>query len=228
MKKEELKDSRKVPYMELSKMVPNQKNPRTISDLDYEILINSIKQSPSFLELNPIILDKYGVIQGGNQRFKACKDLGMKKVPFDIYTESRYQKDLLAREKIAKEKGIKFKKPTYEKMCREFVIKDNLHSGKFDNELLIEEWELEELESFGLDLFVAEEVDYGILDDEDIEDDIDSMRDGVKKAIQIEFKLSDYEQAGELVRYWRKENAYVGGMIIEFLKAQKSKAENEN
>jgi hypothetical protein len=225
MKKAELKVG-KSPYMKLSEMIPNEKNPRTLTEEDYQLLINSIKQSPSFMELKPIILDKFGVIQGGNQRYKAYKELGFEKAPFDVYTEDRFQKDIEARKKLAKEKGEKFVLPTYLKLCREFVIKDNLHNGKFDNELLIDEFEIEELESFGLPIFVPEEIDYSALDEEDeIENEIDSMYEGVKKAIQIEFNIEHYEEAFELVKYFRSKEAYVGGMIIELLKTEKEKAE---
>jgi len=49
------------------------------------------------------------------------------------------------------------------------------------------------------------------------------MTDGVKKAIQIEFEAEHYEQAYELVKFWRERKAYVGGMIMECLKEAKNK-----
>ena len=49
------------------------------------------------------------------------------------------------------------------------------------------------------------------------------MTDGVKKAIQIEFELQDYEEAQELVKFWRLKGAYVGGIIIDLLKKEKAK-----
>jgi hypothetical protein len=67
------------------------------------------------------------------------------------------------------------------------------------------------------------EVDYSILDEEDVAEQLQGMTDGVKKAIQIEFEAEHYEQAYELVKFWRERKAYVGGMIIEYLKAEKDK-----
>jgi hypothetical protein len=67
------------------------------------------------------------------------------------------------------------------------------------------------------------EVDYSILDEEDVAEQLQGMTDGVKKAIQIEFEAEHYEQAYELVKFWRERKAYVGGMIIEYLKAEKEK-----
>lgn len=49
------------------------------------------------------------------------------------------------------------------------------------------------------------------------------MRNGVKKAIQIEFEAEHYEEASNLVKFWRERQAYVGSMIIEYLKDEKNK-----
>jgi hypothetical protein len=49
------------------------------------------------------------------------------------------------------------------------------------------------------------------------------MTNGVKKAIQIEFDLEHYQDATEIVKFWRDKNAYIGGMILEFLKSEKNK-----
>jgi len=45
----------------------------------------------------------------------------------------------------------------------------------------------------------------------------------VKKAIQIEFEPDHYEEAYQLVKFWRDQDAYVGKMILDFLKAEKNK-----
>jgi hypothetical protein len=86
-------------------------------------------------------------------------------------------------------------------------------------------WETleEELEAWGLDLpMFGREVDYSILDD-DLSDKMDELSDGVKKAIQIEFDPQDYDEAYELVKFWRERGAYVGALIIEHLRREKSK-----
>ena len=87
------------------------------------------------------------------------------------------------------------------------------------------EWDAELLIEWGLDVWKAPtEVDYSILDGEDELDDlISDMANGVKKAIQIEFEAEHYEEGYELVKFWRERKAYVGGMIMEYLKAEKEK-----
>jgi len=69
----------------------------------------------------------------------------------------------------------------------------------------------------------ADDPDYSILDGEDTAQQLEDMANGVKKAIQIEFEAEHYEEAYELVKYWREQGGYVGGMIMEFLKAEKAK-----
>jgi hypothetical protein len=49
------------------------------------------------------------------------------------------------------------------------------------------------------------------------------MSAGVKKAIQIEFENEHYEEAYQLVKFWREQKLYVGGFLMEKLKAEKEK-----
>jgi hypothetical protein len=49
------------------------------------------------------------------------------------------------------------------------------------------------------------------------------MTDDVKKAIQIEFEAQDYEEAAELIKFWRGQGAYVGGLIADYLRKEKNK-----
>jgi hypothetical protein len=49
------------------------------------------------------------------------------------------------------------------------------------------------------------------------------MTDGVRKAIQIEFELEHYEEANELVHFWRAQKLYIGGFLMEKLKEEKDK-----
>jgi hypothetical protein len=90
--------------------------------------------------------------------------------------------------------------------------------------MLANEWDAVELEACSLDIPSLEaDVDYSILDDEDVSEQLEDMTAGVKKAIQIEFEAEHYEEAYEMVKFWREREAYVGGMIMEYLKAEKEK-----
>lgn len=107
---------------------------------------------------------------------------------------------------------------------QEFIIKDNVGFGEWDWDILANEWEAADLDKWGLEVWQpAQEPDYSILDDEDLSDELADMESGVKKAIQIEFEAEHYEEAQALVKFWRERGAYLGAMIIEYLKAEKDK-----
>jgi hypothetical protein len=96
--------------------------------------------------------------------------------------------------------------------------------GEWDWDILANEWEPELLNAWGLDVWQQPvEVDYSLLDEEDLSDELSDMADGVKKAIQIEFEPDHYEEAYELVKFWRERGAYVGHMILLYLKEEKAK-----
>jgi hypothetical protein len=67
------------------------------------------------------------------------------------------------------------------------------------------------------------DVDYSVLDDDEIDAQLDDMAKGVRKAIQIEFEPEHYEEAQELVKFWREEKAYIGMMLVNHLKSEKKK-----
>lgn len=190
-----------IEQVKLSKVKNNPNNPRLIKDDKFKKLVNSIKEFPEMLKIRPIVVDKDMIVLGGNMRLKACKEAGLKEVFI-----------------------IKASELTEEQQ-REFVIKDNSGFGEWDWDIIANEWDSTELIEWGLDVWdpKEEEVDYSILDDEDLEDELADMTSGVKKAIQIEFDLEHYEEASELVRFWRDQDAYVGAMIIEKLKEEKAK-----
>ena len=190
----------KIEKVKLSEIKPNPKNPRLIKDDKFKKLVQSIKDFPQMLELRPIVVDENNVILGGNMRFKALKEAGYKEVSIVKANHlTNEQKD-------------------------EFIVKDNVGFGEWDWDSLANEWDTELLNEWGL--FVPQmpsEVDYSILDDEDLDEHLNDMAGGVKKAIQIEFEAEHYEDASNLVKFWRERGAYLGGMIIEYLKVEKDK-----
>jgi len=120
----------------------------------------------------------------------------------------------------------------YGRAKKAYIIADNklaLNAG-WDDDLL--KVELEDLALLDFDLTLlgwdnlpqfGDEVDYDILDDDDVDDQLKDMTDGVKKAIQIEFELHDYEEAQELIKFWRQKGAYVGGLVMDLLKKERAK-----
>lgn len=181
-------------------IIANENNPRVIKDDKFRKLVQSIKDFPQMLNLRPIVVNDEMVVLGGNMRLRAVQEVGLKEVPI-----------------------IKAADLTEEQQ-REFIIKDNVGFGEWDWDILANEWEADKLSDWGLDVWQQPvEVDYSLLDEEDLSDELSDMADGVKKAIQIEFEPDHYDEATELVKFWRERGAYVGYMIMQYLKEEKDK-----
>jgi hypothetical protein len=190
--------------IKLTTIKSNPNNPRVIRDEKFKKLVKSIQEFPKMMALRPMVVNEDMVVLGGNMRLKALKELGYKEVP---------------------DEWVKSAKDLTEDEIRRFIIADNVGFGEHDWEMLANEWNVEELTDWGLDIpnFNTADIDYSILDDENIDNHLDDMADGVKKAIQIEFEAEHYEEASELVKFWREQKLYIGGFLMEKLKDEKSK-----
>ena len=106
-------------------------NPRTITPEDMERLKESISNNPDYLEAHPIVLsDRTGelVIIDGNQRYEACVQLGMSEVPTSLLHGLTEERE------------------------REIIIRANVLNGKWDEMILKDKWDIEELKDWGVDL----------------------------------------------------------------------------
>jgi len=138
--------------VKISEVKLNPNNPRLIKDDKFLKLVQSIKDFPEMLNIRPIVVNKDMIILGGNMRYKACKEAGLKEIPI-IITDLSEEKQ------------------------REFLIKDNTSGGEWDWEVLANEWDSEELESWGLDIPNFEvDTDYSEKNKEiDVDDYEDTM-----------------------------------------------------
>ena len=111
------------------KKLPN--NPRQITKDALEKLKTSIKDNPDYFEARPLILsNRTGelVILAGNQRYEAAKTLGLKEVPTALI------------EGLTEERE------------REIIIRDNVENGEWDFDALANEWDVDELKDWGVDV----------------------------------------------------------------------------
>ena len=92
------------------------------------------------LNIRPIVVNEDMIILGGNMRFKACKEAGLKEVP------------------IIKASGLSAEKQ------REFLIKDNVSGGEWDWDMLANEWDELELDAWGLDLPIFKDAENELKD----------------------------------------------------------------
>lgn len=109
-----------------SKIKLNPNNPRLIKDDKFKKLVQSIKDFPEMLDIRPIVVNADMIILGGNMRYKACVEAGLKEIPVIVANNLT------------------------EEQQREFLIKDNTSGGEWDWEMLANEWDAEQLEDWGL------------------------------------------------------------------------------
>jgi ParB-like chromosome segregation protein Spo0J len=113
--------------MKITDIKPNPNNPRIIKDNKFKLLVKSIQEFPEMLELRPIVIDENNIVLGGNMRLKACIEAGLTDVPVKVATLSEQQK-------------------------KEFIVKDNVGFGEWDWDDLANNWEVEQLTEWGLDI----------------------------------------------------------------------------
>jgi len=155
--------------VKISEVKPNPKNPRIIKDGKFQKLVKSIQEFPDMLNKRPLVTftdtDGKYVVLGGNMRLKACKEIGLKEIPIIVADEWT------------------------EEQKNEFLIKDNVGFGEWDWDSLANEWDVESLDNWGLDL----PVDLSVQELEAEEDDFDVPEGG----IETDIVLGDLFEIGE-------------------------------
>jgi ParB-like chromosome segregation protein Spo0J len=114
--------------MLITQIKSNPNNPRLIKDHKFKQLVKSIQDFPQMLELRPIVIDENNMVLGGNMRLKACLEAGLTDVPV-IHANN-----------------------LTEAQKKEFIIKDNISFGEHDWDALANEWNIIELDEWGLDI----------------------------------------------------------------------------
>lgn len=126
-------------------------NPRFINKDRFEALCRSIEQAPEMLELREAIVyphKKKFVVICGNMRLKACRKLGFETMPCKILPPE-----------------------TTAAKIREYAAKDNNPFGDNDWDILANEWDMDELQDWGMVL----PTDWGA--GEDLEDEEAEQQD---------------------------------------------------
>ena len=143
--------------MKLSEITPNAKNPRLIKEERFKKLVRSLENLPDFTAIRAIILDEDKKIIGGNMRFRAMQHLKWKWAIVQVY-DREYHAETEAALELGK---------SYEDVCREMVIRDNVSFGQDDFDILANEYDPLELDEWGLDVWQPEEEEKEGLTDPD-------------------------------------------------------------
>lgn len=148
--------------VDIRQVRPNPDNPRFIKGDKFEKLVKSIREFPQMLELRPIVVNKDMIVLGGNMRLKACEEAGIEQVP------------------------IIFADNLTEEQQKEFIIKDNSSFGEWDWDLLANEWDVELLDDWGLDI-PNFDIDDEVIDEKDLSDQLE-------QSFKIEIDLESEEE----------------------------------
>lgn len=157
--------------MKLTALKANPTNPRIIKDDKFKKLVESLRGFPEMMEKRPMVCvtDVDGRIfpLGGNMRLRAIQELGMKEIP---------------------DTWVTLADDWTEEKRKEFTIKDNASFGEWDWESLANDWDVQQLSDWGIDVPNFDGVEL-----EAEEDDFD-VPDG---GIETDIVLGDLFEIGE-------------------------------
>jgi hypothetical protein len=159
--------------VKIKEIKPNPNNPRICKDDKFKKLVKSIQDFPEMLEIRPIVVNDEMIVLGGNMRLKACIEAGLKEIPI-----------------------IKASNLTIEQQ-NEFIIKDNVGFGEWDWEVLANEWDNEQLNEWGLEVWEnnESEIDYS-----DKNNEIDTDFENAKYVFKLEYSETEYLELKEKIQ----------------------------
>lgn len=113
--------------MKISEIKLNPTNPRTIKDDKFKKLVQSLKDFPEMAEVRQVVVNQDHIVLGGNMRLRAMKEAGWTDIPVKVVDWP-------------------------EEKQKEFIAKDNASFGEWDWEILANEWDLQLLDEWGIDV----------------------------------------------------------------------------
>jgi len=150
--------------MKLKDIKPNPNNPRVLRDDKFQKLKQSIKEFPKMLFLRPMVIDENNVVLGGNMRLRALQELGFTDID---------------------EAWVKRSSDLTEEEKKRFIIADNVAFGEWDWDTLANDWEVVDLEAWGLDIPQFDTVD---------EQEMEDLSDKIKSMFKIEVICKDEQE----------------------------------
>jgi len=146
-------------------------NPRVIKNDKFKKLMKSIMEFPDMMNLRPIVVDETMTVLGGNMRLRACMELGMTEVP------------------VIKVENLN------DEQKKEFVIKDNASFGEWDWDVLANEWNIQDLFDWGLDIPAAyfDDDKEPEFDKDELDEALDAYINAKVKQVTLYFDNQQYE-----------------------------------
>lgn len=146
--------------IKLGDLVENQDNPRTIEPQQMQRLVESVLTFPKMLQMRPIVCNENRVILGGNMRFRALLDIEqmsgesikgtIEAVAVKLTDGERMQLcEYWEKWKGDPQVDVVVADRLTEEEADEFIIKDNVYFGDWDETKLKATFEQEDLFRFG-------------------------------------------------------------------------------
>lgn len=157
--------------IDLKQVKLNTANPRAIKEHKLRLLMERMIVFPKMLNLRPVVVDKSMTILGGNMRVRALQLVAQKSIEEirALASKTKNFQRLAApeQEKLIQGWQVWLDKPTVEvafaddltdEEKQEFIIADNASFGEWDYDMLANEWEADDLASWGVDVWQQDEI----------------------------------------------------------------------
>jgi hypothetical protein len=158
----------------LSQVKVNSANPRTITERKLALLVERLLSFPKMIEIRPVVVDEKMIALGGNMRLRAFSRIAQ--MPLDDIAKTLAGTKNYQRLSKAEQEALLaawqswLEKPTLqivkasslsEAEKKEFIIADNASFGEWDFDKLANEWDAEDLCSWGVDVWQPEKTTFG-------------------------------------------------------------------
>ena len=144
------------------------RNPRFFRDKRYEAMVRSIQECPDMLKLRELIVvphDGRYVVVCGNLRLRASRELGYTELPCKVLPDD-----------------------TPPDKLREYSTKDNVSFGENDLDVMLNEWNREELAAWGIEF-----------PEEKLKDPFEERFNAIRDADAVYPLVPKYDEKHELI-----------------------------
>ena len=118
-----------IKVMPIKELVHNERNPRYIKSKKHRELMESLKEFPEMKLIREIVIDENNLLLAGDKRVYALEELGYADVTVkQVFNLTEAQKD-------------------------EFIVKDNVHNGEWDTDIIANHFDTEKLKDWGVPKF---------------------------------------------------------------------------
>lgn len=154
-------EKNRIENINLHDLVENQDNPRSIEPQQMQKLVESILTFPKMLQMRPIVCNENRVILGGNMRFRALLNIeqmedeaikgAIEAVAVKLTDGEKQQlcihwKDWKAEPQVE----VVMADSLSDEETDEFIIKDNVYFGSWDEEKLKGAFDVDDMQRWGL------------------------------------------------------------------------------